>query len=1223
MTTIASEPSLPAPIDAYLTRYVRLRRRRALLRGLGIAAAVTVAWVMVCCALDRALPLPPWARVGVLSMNLAIVVAILLRPVWRWIRRDVDFDAAAADIEQRDNRFGQRLQTVTSQLLSPPSRRASAQLLAYLTAELSAELAADHPGRLLPRRPVVRPWMAAGALAAVALALAAVPAIGLPTLLLRYAAPFASIAPPTTTHLAVEPRDIDLIEGQTVSIEAIVDRGGDSGATLHYRKAGQEWAELRMRPSRPQRFDAVLGPVDTDIRYYVTAGDARSETHHIRVVKRPVVSEFRIRYTYPPYLKRPAATVVNSDGYIEAPVGTQLTMSVVASEPLASASLALGDRTLALTRGDDAHTFRGSFTIDRSMDYSLEMVSTSKVAGGGSEPMRINAVPDAAPVVQLQPPPSPLRLRPRDTVHVDLNAADDHGIAAITLRATRSPRHIDFSGAQPNLALRRPTTQSSTALGARAERAVDGDTRGDFHAGSVTHTELDPAPWWEVDLGQSRPLWCAEIWNRSDAVPERLSQFVVFSSDLPFSSNDPAALRNLQGVHAIDIESVAGRPTVIDLLRLARYVRVQLQGQEYLSLAEVRVLGFRRLQAGGVGTLEAAVPVSGDARRQDRRLTVKLAALGARLGERVTLSVVVTDAAGNATESQPILIDLMPHSHDPAAFARADALQHAADMAGQITGCLDTAIARASATQPTTAPATEIGRRIIDAAERAFALQTTLVDVVDDLGGNAADAVATAHDAAVVIAAAGEKVYHGLSIDNVPTAADIKRLTAALEYARLAAEHLAGAAAAERAGALLRDVCNVAALDAAAPEAIEHVQTLREAQQSLRAEVEARLKPAGLSLSAPDIESRLREQMRTNGLSMAAADLSDDPDLLIRRLSLASQIEGRRRGGDVLRASDLRRIAQLATTNPAAAARLLDPLQEHHAVQRRRARGGIVLLHGLWADAVSRAVRAQLPALPPPLAVPPAFTPLARVRDEQIALLRTTASGEADPTHLGTRQERVAAAVERLVRAGHELASAGRLPDDSRLRGIRAAVESIRVLHAADPSPNRLLATLAPFQPETIEAMRAIEQSLRPALKSEDPAKKSSAVTAVEAALAASLRALIADDPLIKAYAAAHRAAVALRDGGPGLDAAIAQQRLAARALDEAIEDAARDAARTEQGGETLAAAAPAVTPRATRSPPSSSPTTLPAAMPAHPPGYSEALDAYFQAIAPQSSSPG
>jgi len=46
----------------------------------------------------------------------------------------------------------------------------------------------------------------------------------------------------------------------------------------------------------------------------------------------------------------------------------------------------------------------------------------------------------------------------------------------------------------------KPTTQSSTSHDGVSERAVDGNTNGNYGAGSCTHTENQANAWWTVDL---------------------------------------------------------------------------------------------------------------------------------------------------------------------------------------------------------------------------------------------------------------------------------------------------------------------------------------------------------------------------------------------------------------------------------------------------------------------------------------------------------------------------------------------------------------------------------------------------------------------------------------------------------------------------------------------------------------------------------------------------
>jgi hypothetical protein len=138
-------------------------------------------------------------------------------------------------------------------------------------------------------------------------------------------------------------------------------------------------------------------------------------------------------------------------------------------------------------------------------------------------------------------------------------------------------------------------SQSSTFPGyasAAAGSAVDGNTNGNFFAGSVTATGLDPNAWWQVDLGASATVSSIAIWNRTDCCGARLTDYWVFVSDTPFLPSDtPLTLQTRAGTFANHQTTAPNPSTVIAAGAQGRYVRVQLSGTDYLSLAEVQVFG--------------------------------------------------------------------------------------------------------------------------------------------------------------------------------------------------------------------------------------------------------------------------------------------------------------------------------------------------------------------------------------------------------------------------------------------------------------------------------------------------------------------------------------------------------------------------------------------------------------------------------------------------------
>ncbi|GEM_PF-1823507 len=150
---------------------------------------------------------------------------------------------------------------------------------------------------------------------------------------------------------------------------------------------------------------------------------------------------------------------------------------------------------------------------------------------------------------------------------------------------TRHPAFLSLAEVQvlkgnTNLALNKPATQSSTGLfpcGGTADKAVDGDTNGDFAHCSVTHTTgNDPQPWWQVDLGSSQTIDRVVLWNRTDCCGDRLSDFdVLVSGDgVNFTSAYYRA---------------APAPTRLEVWLGVRYLKVRLRQQGILQLAEVQV----------------------------------------------------------------------------------------------------------------------------------------------------------------------------------------------------------------------------------------------------------------------------------------------------------------------------------------------------------------------------------------------------------------------------------------------------------------------------------------------------------------------------------------------------------------------------------------------------------------------------------------------------------
>jgi hypothetical protein len=137
--------------------------------------------------------------------------------------------------------------------------------------------------------------------------------------------------------------------------------------------------------------------------------------------------------------------------------------------------------------------------------------------------------------------------------------------------------------------------QSSTLPGystAGPQSAIDGNTDGDFFHGSVTHTNLEFRPWWQVALGTSFAIDRISIWNRTDCCASRLNDYWVFVSNNPILGYETIA--DLQARADVLTIHQSGSPDPSITLPIGmqgQFIRIQLGGTNSLSLAEVQVFG--------------------------------------------------------------------------------------------------------------------------------------------------------------------------------------------------------------------------------------------------------------------------------------------------------------------------------------------------------------------------------------------------------------------------------------------------------------------------------------------------------------------------------------------------------------------------------------------------------------------------------------------------------
>ncbi len=143
---------------------------------------------------------------------------------------------------------------------------------------------------------------------------------------------------------------------------------------------------------------------------------------------------------------------------------------------------------------------------------------------------------------------------------------------------------------EANMAVGASAWQVSTYQNGEASRAVDGNTNGDFAAGSVTSTLAGWQNSWSADLQDNHEIESVRIWPRTDCCDQTLDPFYVFVSANPIPDVAPEHLLATGGIRAIRHEGPMNEAWRMPAGLTGRYIKVQLAEDGRLMMAEVEAL---------------------------------------------------------------------------------------------------------------------------------------------------------------------------------------------------------------------------------------------------------------------------------------------------------------------------------------------------------------------------------------------------------------------------------------------------------------------------------------------------------------------------------------------------------------------------------------------------------------------------------------------------------
>ena len=234
--------------------------------------------------------------------------------------------------------------------------------------------------------------------------------------------PGADIPVYRATRVRVSPRESLLLRGGDLEVAVLTEGRAVDRAVLHFRVGASSWTSIALAPP----FHHRLQGLSETTQFYATAGDGQSDRGIARVVDPPAVIGLRLRYHFPAYMGRPDQLLSGVSGVLSIPAGTRVELAMTASKPLHTATLEFGNRSVLLQ--PDGAQVSGAVTLWSDTRVRVRLQDTEGFAGAAPQTVEFHAVPDAAPVVQIEQPAGDEDVVSDASVPLHVTAADDYGL---------------------------------------------------------------------------------------------------------------------------------------------------------------------------------------------------------------------------------------------------------------------------------------------------------------------------------------------------------------------------------------------------------------------------------------------------------------------------------------------------------------------------------------------------------------------------------------------------------------------------------------------------------------------------------------------------------------------------------------------------------------------------------------------------------------------------
>lgn len=420
-----SQETTQTRLDACVETVWRRTQTRYFTHGLSVFIAWLIALFLVAMAVDWLISLPAIVRV---VMVLGVVGYPLYQAWlagWQYLRA---YNAARTALQIEEHVGGMESLLVSAiQFRQFAHEQGQADPMTQLTCQRAEqaveELAAE---QVVPWQPLQRPAMIAGVALLVFLSAIIADSSTVKIGVARIFAPWLAVEYPTRTQLQLVSGDMVVQEGKPVRIAAELSGEIPANAQIALR-TGNGRPRVQPMAITDNTCTYEISTVFREFDYRVTAGDAQSDWHTVRVIYPPNIEKAKITLNYPAYTQRKPETVEGLS--ITVPETTKVQWQLTLDKPVSAAAVNLiGQDASPMTISEDGKTVSFEQTAIDSRAYSFGWVEREHGYEFASPSYYLQVAPDRAPRIELTSPSRDLYATLGRKVDLAFRCRDDHGI---------------------------------------------------------------------------------------------------------------------------------------------------------------------------------------------------------------------------------------------------------------------------------------------------------------------------------------------------------------------------------------------------------------------------------------------------------------------------------------------------------------------------------------------------------------------------------------------------------------------------------------------------------------------------------------------------------------------------------------------------------------------------------------------------------------------------